>query len=176
LPTAHAIETLAMLQRRFDAGYPEIQAPFLWWLGGNYPGALGPARLTRLMPLASYARAGVRFAGGSDYNVAPFPPRYGLWASVARETRDGAHPFGTTESVDVHVALRSYTSAAAPLLFLEDRIGSLEVGKRADIAVWDRSPYRVATAALKDLHCELTLVDGRIVYRAPAPTRRRPVS
>ena len=54
---------------------------------------------------------------------------------------------------------------AAHQLFLEDRIGSIEVGKDADIAVWDRNMYSVPTADVKDLRCELTLVRGAIVYQ-----------
>jgi predicted amidohydrolase YtcJ len=34
----------------------------------------------------------------------------------------------------------------------------------ADIAVWDRNPYQVPTAALKDMACEMTLQGGRVVY------------
>jgi predicted amidohydrolase YtcJ len=75
-------------------------------------------------------------------------------------------PFGTTEAIDVHTALRSYTAWAAQQLFLEDRVGSLEVGKVADIAVWDRDPYAIPAEDLRNLQCELTLVDGRIVHQA----------
>jgi hypothetical protein len=104
------------------------------------------------------------------------PARYGLWASVARETLLGTYgrqPFGTAESVDVHAALRSYTVWAAHQLFIDQEAGSLEAGKSADIAVWDRDPYAVPTAALKDLSCELTLYRGRVVYRG-APFERAP--
>ena len=76
-------------------------------------------------------------------------------------------PFGTTEAIDVRTALRSYTIWAAHQIFQDDRIGSIEVGKEADLAVWDRDPYAVPTAALKDMRAELTLVKGRTVYRAP---------
>ena len=51
-------------------------------------------------------------------------------------------------------------------LFIENEAGSLEVGKSADVAVWDRDPYAVPTSALKDMHCELTLFRGRLVYEA----------
>ena len=61
---------------------------------------------------------------------------------------------------------RSYTRWAARSMFLDDRIGSIEVGKDADLAVWDRNPYTVSTAALKEMRCELTLVRGKVVYRA----------
>ena len=48
--------------------------------------------------------------------------------------------------------------------FLEQRIGSIEPGKDADIAVWDKNMYAIPTDAIKDLKCELTLVAGKIVY------------
>jgi hypothetical protein len=44
-------------------------------------------------------------------------------------------------------------------------VGSLEVGKDADVAVWDRNMYAIAPAALKDLQCQLTMIAGRIVFR-----------
>jgi predicted amidohydrolase YtcJ len=49
-------------------------------------------------------------------------------------------------------------------MFLENKIGSLEVGKRADIAVWDRDLYSVPTDQIKDMKCLLTLFDGEVVY------------
>ena len=169
LPTPHAIAVMRTLEQRYDAGYPEIQAPFLWWLGDTYAGNYGPERSLHLIPLRSFQNSSVMWGSGSDYYVTPFAARYGLWASTARETLRGVYgrqPFGTAESVDVHAALRSYTASNARLLFLEDRIGTLEVGKDADIAVWDRDPYSVPTAALKGLRCELTMIAGTIRYRA----------
>lgn len=170
-PTDHAIDVMAQLQQRYDAGYPESQATFTWWLGDNYAGNLGPERGRRLNPFKTYVAKGIKWAGGSDYGVTPFPARYGLWASVARKALNGTYgatPFGTAESVDIKDALRSYTIWAAHQIFLDDRIGSIEPGKDADIAVWDRNMYAVPTDALRDLKCELTLFRGKIVYRAPA--------
>jgi len=51
-------------------------------------------------------------------------------------------------------------------LFLEERIGSIEKGKDADLAVWDRDPYRIPADDLRNMKYELTMVGGRIVYRA----------
>jgi predicted amidohydrolase YtcJ len=167
-PTDHAIDVMARLQRDYDAGYPESQAGFTWWIGDNYAGNLGAARGQRLNPFQTYVRRQIRWAGGSDYPVTPYPARYGLWASVARKTLNGtwgATPFGTAEAVDIKTALRSYTAWAARQMFLDDRVGSIEAGKDADIAVWDRNPYTVPTDQLKDLTCELTLFRGNVVYR-----------
>jgi predicted amidohydrolase YtcJ len=167
----------ARLQKEFDAAYPEAQPEFMWWIGDNYAGNLGAVRAQRLSPLKTFVAKGIKWAGGSDYNVTPFPARYGLWASVARRTlngRFGETPFGMKESIDVKTALRSYTTWAAHQLFLDDRIGSIEVGKDADIAVWDRDLYTVPADALKDLKCEMTLFRGKVVYEGAAATERSP--
>ena len=171
IPTDHAIATMASLEKQFDAGYPEAQGEFLWWIGDTYAANFGPSRSLRLMPFHTYLTRGILWAGGSDYFVTPFPARYGIWSTVVRKTLNGTYgyqPFGTAEAVDIHAALRSYTIWAAHQLFLEDRIGSLEVGKDADIAVWDRDLYAIPSDELKDIRCELTLLKGRVIYRNSA--------
>jgi predicted amidohydrolase YtcJ len=52
-------------------------------------------------------------------------------------------------------------------LFLEDKIGSIEVGKYADIAVWNKDMYTIPTDEIKDLECQMTLLGGKIVYKSP---------
>jgi predicted amidohydrolase YtcJ len=167
-PTDHAIDVMARLQSQYDAGYPESQSEFMWWIGDNYAANLGPTRARRLKPFATYRKRGIIWAGGSDYSVTPFPARYGLWSSVARQTLNGTFggtPFGLEEHVGIKDALRSYTIWAAHQMFLEDRIGSIEVGKDADIAVWDRDMLTIPSDALKDLNCDLTIFRGKIVHR-----------
>lgn len=170
-PTDHAIAVMADLERRYDAGYPETQGEFMYWIGDNYAGNLGPQRSLRLDPYQTFLRKGILFAGGSDYPVTPLPARLGLWASVARQTLHGtygAHPFGTTEAISAADSLKSYTVWAAHQTFLDTEAGSLEPGKSADIAIWDKDPLTAPTAALKDLKCELTLFRGAVVYQAAA--------
>ena len=78
------------------------------------------------------------WAGGSDYSVTPYPARYGLWASVARETLAGTYGktrFGMEESIDIRTALKSYTISAARQMVLEN-----------------------------NLRCEMTLVAGAVVF------------
>ena len=169
LPTPHALDVIAELQKKYDAAYPEMQAEFLWWIGDNYAGNYGPKRNQNLIPLKTMLRRGILWSGGSDYFVTPVPARYGIWASVARQTAKetyGVNPFGMAEAVDIHIALRSYTAWGARQMFLEKKIGTLEVGKRADIAVWDRDLYSVPIDQIKDMKCLMTLFDGEMVYRA----------
>jgi predicted amidohydrolase YtcJ len=167
IPTGHAIAVMASLQKQYDAGYPEAQAPFMWWIGDTYAGNFGPDRSQRLEPFKTWLAKGVQWAGGSDYFVTPYAARYGIWASLERETLKGVygtHPFGTAEAIDVHTALRSYTAWAARQLFLEDKIGTIEPGKEADIAVWDHDLYTMPAADIKNLKCQLTLFAGRVVF------------
>jgi predicted amidohydrolase YtcJ len=167
IPTDRAIDRMADMQRVYEAGYPEPQANFTWWIGDTYAGNFGPERALRLNPFRTFQEKGILWAGGSDYAVTPFEARYGIWSSVARESLMGvygSHPYGTDESVDVQTALRSFTLGAAHQMFLEDKVGSIEVGKYADIAVWDRDLYSVETADLKDMKCEMTVFNGEIVF------------
>ena len=170
LPTAHALDVMADLQEKYDAGYPEMQPGFLWWIGDIYAASYGKPRGEHLEPLKTLQSRGILWSGGSDYSVTPIAARYGLWASIARQTAKGTfglHPFGTAESIDARTALRSYTAWGARQMFMEDKIGTLEPGKRADIAIWDRDIYTIPTGQIKDMKCLMTLLEGEVVYTAP---------
>jgi len=188
LPTPHALDVMEDLQKKYDAGYPELQAEFLWWIGDIYGAsygaeghipfgaaaagggyAPGPERATHLIPLKTLKDRGILWSSGSDYFVTPVAARYGLWASMARQTAKGTyglHPFGTSEAIDAKTALRSYTAWSARQMFLEDKIGTLEPGKRADIAIWDRDIYTIPTDQIKEMKCLMTLLDGEVIYTA----------
>jgi predicted amidohydrolase YtcJ len=172
IPTDHAIAVMAELQRRYRSGYPESQGEFAWWIGDIYAANLGPDRSRRLNPFHTYLARGIIWAGGSDSPVTPIAARYGLWASVARQTLRGTYgptPFGLTEAADVGSALKSYTVWAAPQIDAAARTGVLAPGRSADLAVWDRDPLSVPTDALEDMTCELTLFEGEVVFERKGP-------
>ena len=169
LPTAHAMDLMVKLQRDYDAAYPEIQPAFLWWIGDAYAGNFGSERSLQVLPLRTFQERGIKWAGSSDFNVSPYAPRYALWAASAREAMLGTYgdnPWGTDESISVHDTLRAYTIVAARQVFLEDKVGSIEKGKLADIVVWDRDLYSIPVEELKEVKPVLTLMNGEVVYRA----------
>jgi predicted amidohydrolase YtcJ len=170
LPTPHALDVMAALQKKYDVGYPEMQPGFLWWIGDIYAASYGPKRGQHLVPFKTLQSRGILWSSGSDYFVTPVAARYGLWASAARQSAKGTyglHPFGMAEAVDMHTALRSYTAWGSRQMFLEQKIGSLEVGKKADIAIWDRNLYELTTDQIKNLKCLMTLFEGDVVYTSP---------
>ena len=103
----------------------------------------------------------MRWGGGSDFSVTPYAARYGPWASVTRETLNGTYgrtPFGLDEAVDVRTALKSYTIWAAHTMFLDDRVGSIEVGKDADLAIFNGHPFSPYARV------EMTLIEGQVFF------------
>ena len=175
IPTDRALDAMAELQREWETAYPEPSPTFTWWIGDTYAGNFGPERTLRLNPFRSYRDRGMIWASGSDYFVTPYPARYGVWASVARQPLLGVYgsePYGTAESVDVETALRSFTIWTAHQMFLEDKLGTIKPGKYADLAVWDRDPLTVPTTELRDMVCELTVFNGEVVFDRSAPLER----
>ena len=168
IPTDHAIEVMEKMQKTHGAGYPEFNSTFMWWIGDTYAGNFGPERSPRFMPFKTFQNKGMIWGGGSDFPVTPFEGKYGIWATITRKPlmgTYGAYPYGTDQCVDVQAALRSYTIWNAHQLFMEDKIGSIEVGKYADIAIWDKDLYTIPTDEIKDLKCQMTLLEGGIVYK-----------
>jgi len=145
----------------------ETQSPFLYFIGDNYAGNFGPERSKRMIPLKSLLDRGITVGNSADWSVCPFPPRYGLWAAVVRKTwKDtyGSQPFGLDESVTVKDALRTYTILAAKCLFMEDNVGSIELGKYADVVVWSEDLYNAPIEQLKDVKVEMTFIEGELRY------------
>jgi predicted amidohydrolase YtcJ len=140
------------------------QAPFLYWLGDSFIEAVGPGRAARCIPLKTMLERGIPVGNSHDATVTPPLPRIGIYASVARRTIKG-ETMGSDEAVTLLQALRTYTTLAARHAFMEEKIGSLEPGKYADLAVWNRSPLQVEAEEIKELEVEMTLVEGVVRYR-----------
>jgi hypothetical protein len=103
--------------------------------------------------------AGICIAGSSDTPAEPLNPLLGLWAAVARDSFP-------EERISVEDALKAYTVNAAYFSFEDDVKGSIEVGKYADLTVLSHDPFSVEPAKIKDIHVEMTIVNGQVVYSA----------
>lgn len=132
------------------------------WAGAR----VGERRLAGAYAWRKVLDAGGQLALGSDFPVEDLRPLLGLYAAVTRQDLAGQPPGGwrAQEKLTREEALRGFTRDAAFSLFLEPLIGSLEVGKRADLVVFDRDPMQVPEAQIPGIQVDLTLVDGAVVY------------
>lgn len=104
---------------------------------------LGPDRAEATARLGSLEREGVVFGLHSDYAlvVVPMRPLIGMWIATRRLGADGGTVLSPGECIGLERAMRAVTIDAAFLLRLENEIGSIEVGKRADFAVLEDDPF-----------------------------------
>jgi predicted amidohydrolase YtcJ len=133
------------------------------WAGDR----LGSARLAGAYAWRKVLDAGGRLALGSDFPVESADPRLGLYAAVTRQDLQGNPPGGWLpgERLTREEALRGFTLDAAWSLFLDKEVGSLAVGKRADLVVFGRDPMTVPEREIPRAAIDYTVVDGRVVYQ-----------
>lgn len=122
---------------------------------------LGYARSRHLEPLASSLRLGIPVAIHSDAPVTPLGPLFTAWCAVERQTATGAS-LGEHERVGVEQALAMITLGAAYTLHLDHLVGSLEVGKFADMVVLDEDPREVPASRLPELQVVATVLGGYV--------------
>jgi predicted amidohydrolase YtcJ len=127
---------------------------------------VGARRLAGAYAWRKVLAAGGRLALGSDFPVESADPRLGLYAAVTRQDLQGNPPGGWMpgERLTREEALRGFTLDAAWSLFLDREVGSLEVGKRADLTVFAQDPMTVPENEIPRAAIDYTLVDGQLVY------------
>jgi predicted amidohydrolase YtcJ len=127
---------------------------------------IGADRLGTTYAFRSLLDAEANIAFGSDWTVAPLSPLLGVYAAATRRTLDGANPDGwvPAQRITVEEALTAYTVGAAFAGYAEDRVGTLQPGMLADLAVFDRNLLAVDRVEIETAGVDLTIVDGRIVF------------
>lgn len=161
-------EAIARMQRLGVTA--DVQAAWLHFDAPALEKVFGYEGLRYFFPLRSYLQAGVRVAGGSDHMIGydknravnPYNPFHGMWVSITRRTSRGkvVHP---QERVSREEALKTYTIYAAWRLFAEDRLGSIEPGKLADMVVLDRDYLTCPEDAIPAIEPVMVIQEGKIV-------------
>ena len=128
----------------------------------------------RFIGVGDWIRGGVPTAINGDHMIGLDPnrsmnaynPFLMLYVAVSRKNQ-GGRIYGQQQRISREEALRCVTTSAAYLSFDEDKKGSLEVGKLADLAVLDRNYLTCAESDILTSKVLLTMIDGKIVYQQP---------
>jgi hypothetical protein len=132
---------------------------------------LGPERAAWQYPFRSLLNAGAVLVMGSDWSVSTANPLLEMEVAVTRiwdEHRGERPPFLPTEGIALVDALAGFTSGTAWVNHLEHEVGSLEVGKAADIVVLDRDLFDRSVGAIGEARVVGTFVDGSAIFEEPA--------
>jgi predicted amidohydrolase YtcJ len=134
-----------------------------YWGDVLVDGLFGPEHGSRWMPAGSAVATGMRISLHNDPPVTPEEPLRNISVAATRTAPSG-RVLGPEERLTVDQAIRAQTLDAAWQLFSDDVIGSLEVGKYADLVVLSADPRSVPPATIADLDVRATYLAGRRVY------------
>jgi predicted amidohydrolase YtcJ len=111
---------------------------------------------------------GSKIINGTDAPVEPINPLPSFYASVSRKTLQGKPEGGyePAQKMTREEALLSYTLWAAYGAFMEDEVGSIEVGKRADFTILDKDIMTIHEEEILNTAVSMTIVDGEVVFEA----------
>ena len=164
----HAILTTPEATKRMkDLGVVVSTQPQFLRSGGDYWETIfGEQRTKRAIVTREWLNAGVPVALGSDAPTTPWhTPQATLAGAVSRLTVSG-RVHEPDQRMTIQEALRAHTMGSAYAAHEEKIKGSLEIGKLADLAVWNEDPYTASVERLFKATIAMTIVGGRIVYQA----------
>ncbi len=129
---------------------------------------VGAERVQKFYPVRSAKKAGATLVGGSDWDVSSLNPLDAIETAVRRQNphEESGPVLGENQEIDLTTALDMYTRNAAYIMRLEDKTGSIEVGKRADLIVLDRNLFDIPVTEINEAQVLLTMLDGKTVYAA----------
>ncbi len=152
------VANLQPLWATLDEQMAELNLPFL-----------GEARGSWQYPFGDLLRSGTVLAGGSDWPVTTPNPFHAMHTAVTRQSAPGysdqeADPFLEDQKLDLATIIVAYTAGSAFVNHCDDEVGTIEVGKLADLVVLDSDPF--ATGDIANTRVLQTFVEGVRVYAA----------
>ena len=152
-------------------------SPYIWYptpmAAIDILAAVGEQRMQRWLPIREAIDTGALVVAGSDWPVVPsVNPWLALETMVTRQTPGGSEEtLGLKESVTLEEAFRLFSENGARLMGHRDKVGSIEVGMRADIIVTETNPFEVPITDVHATKVRLTFIDGENVFDAASPPR-----
>jgi predicted amidohydrolase YtcJ len=147
---------------------------YFWGYSFDEENILGASRARSIDPAKWLLDRQIRFAFNSDAPITPAAPLRYISTAVTRNYQGGTTPMGREQRIPVDAAIRAVTIDAAYQLFLDDKVGSLEVGKWADLVILDHSPLDPKVKDIMNIKVLATYLSGVRKYTASAASSCAP--
>ncbi|WP_183564234.1 amidohydrolase [Mucilaginibacter sp. SP1R1] len=124
----------------------------------------GPERLKMLHPTKTAQDMGIIYALHSDAPISPYDAMPRLGSAVTRKTKEG-FVIGANQCIDAEDAIKAYTYGSAYATFEENKKGTIQPGRFADLIVLDADPTQIDPDKIRDIKVNTTILGGKIVYQ-----------
>ena len=142
------------------------ESNYVWNFGDAYKYQFGEERSKHLYPYRSFIDFGIIASANSDYGGGPWHgnPITGIYSMVTRKT-EGGDTVGPDQAVSIMDSIKAYTYNGAYAAFDEDKLGSIEPGKLADLVILNDDILSVPHEEIMSLKVIRTIMDGKTVYK-----------
>lgn len=136
--------------------------PYYYYeLSGPYSKeGLGPERASKISSIGSLEKLKVPLSFHSDYFMAPAEPLLLVWSAVNRINSNG-DVLAPEEKVSLFTATKAVTIEAARSIRMENEIGTISAGKKADFVILEENPFKVNPTKIKDISIYSTVFEGK---------------
>lgn len=126
---------------------------------------VGEERCKYEWPLKSLLDSKALLAFSTDFPISSFNPFPNIYAAITRCDMDGI-PTGINpeEKVSLFEALKAYTFGGAYSYNRENELGTLEVGKLADVIVLNKNLFSIPSKQILETSVKLTIFDGKVIF------------
>jgi predicted amidohydrolase YtcJ len=139
--------------------------PYHLFEDSEYAISLIGDRWKDLFLFKSLLKEGVHLTFGADWPISPISPIEALQIAVTRKTNSFPNGFNLNETISIKEALRAYTSDAAYVSFMDDKIGKLKPNYFADMVILDQDILNINADEIKKTRILCTIVNGEIKFQ-----------
>ncbi|HNO78556.1 MAG TPA: amidohydrolase [Phycisphaerae bacterium] len=158
------------IKRFADIGVIASMQPYHKADDGRYAEtAIGPTRAQTSYAFKDLIQSGAVVCFGSDTPVVPANPFAAIMTARRGETLDG-DVWIPEQRISLEQALFCYTVSPTYAAFMEDRLGTIQVGKLADIAILNTDILNASADQVPQTESVMTIMDGKIVWQSPQST------
>ena len=124
----------------------------------------GPERISMLHPTKTAEDMGIVYALHSDAPISPYQAMPRLGSAVTRKTKEGI-VIGANQCIDAETGIKAYTYGGAYTSYEENKKGTLQAGRFADLVVLDADPTAVDPDNIRNIKVQMTIVGGKVAFQ-----------